>query len=60
MTNVYVQRDGNGPLIVGILVVIIVVIALWWFLFAGGNQGGNPATNAPNLPEVTNPLPQSS
>jgi hypothetical protein len=60
VTNVYVQRDGNGPLIVGILVVIIVIIALWWFLFAGGNQGGSPASTSPSLPQVTNPLPQST
>jgi hypothetical protein len=60
MTNVYVQRDGNGPLIAGIIILVIVLIALWWFLFAGGNNGGAPATNAPAVPEVTLPVPQSS
>jgi hypothetical protein len=62
MTNVYVQKDGNGPLIAGIVIVVIVLIALWWFLFAGGgNNGGSNATNAPVVPEVTLPaVPQAT
>ena len=61
MTNVYVQRDGNGPLIAGIVIVVIVLIALWWFLFAGGNNGGTQSTNAPVVPQVTLPaVPQAS
>ena len=62
MTNVYVQKDGNGPLIAGIVIVVIVLIALWWFLLAGGsNNGGSNATNAPVVPQVTLPaVPQSS
>jgi hypothetical protein len=63
VTNVYVQRDGNGPLIAGIVIVVIVLIALWWFLFAGGtgNNGGSQATNAPAVPAVTLPAqPQGS
>ena len=60
MTNVYVKNDSNGPLIVGIVIVILVLIALWWFLFAGGNSGTPAGTNAPVVPQVTNPVPQGS
>jgi hypothetical protein len=62
LTNVYVKNDssGNGPLLVGIILVIVVVVALWWFLFSG-NGGGSPAkTNAPEGPQITNPIPQGS
>jgi hypothetical protein len=40
VSRVYVRNDGNGPLVIGVLVVIVILVLLWWLLFA---NGGGPA-----------------